>query len=451
MPNEIKNVSAEPTKDFFISMLVKDIELIRAIPDLIDNCIDGAIKLRKKEEYNGLWVKINLDKDKFVINDNCGGFSVDTAIKYAFRFGRPPGMEKTPMSIGQFGVGMKRALFKMGGEFQVESRHNTKGKQEHFLVNVDVDDWKNSPKDWSFKLKEIKKENSPNGLNYNGTMVSVTKLHGFVSESFDSEYFTTKLARELMSAYTIQMNKGLQLFLNDVPLHSDSLKLLSSFQIKPGYNKIRYKSKDSENVEVELYAGISEREPKNAGWYVFCNGRMVLESDKSEYTGWGEEGEDTLPQYHNNYARFRGYAFFTSKDASLLPWNTTKTGIDSDSSIYKAVKLEIKKMTSSVLSFLKNLENERANFEQTNWNPLQKGVENAQPKNIAELRLDKALFSAPKPSSPPRPKIKIANITYSKPKKIIDQLKEKYNLNSNKALGEYTFDYFYKLEFEDEE
>jgi hypothetical protein len=33
-------IDASPTKDFFISMLVKDIELIRAIIDLVDNSLD---------------------------------------------------------------------------------------------------------------------------------------------------------------------------------------------------------------------------------------------------------------------------------------------------------------------------------------------------------------------------------------------------------------------------
>jgi len=34
--------SADPTKDFFIDMLTRDIPLEWAILDLIDNCVDGA-------------------------------------------------------------------------------------------------------------------------------------------------------------------------------------------------------------------------------------------------------------------------------------------------------------------------------------------------------------------------------------------------------------------------
>jgi hypothetical protein len=39
-------IQASPTKELFISMLVRDIELTPAIVDLVDNSFDGAIRLR---------------------------------------------------------------------------------------------------------------------------------------------------------------------------------------------------------------------------------------------------------------------------------------------------------------------------------------------------------------------------------------------------------------------
>src|ERR1700736_3839618 len=38
-------IDAMPTKDFFISMLVRDIDLVDAIADLFDNCVDGARRM----------------------------------------------------------------------------------------------------------------------------------------------------------------------------------------------------------------------------------------------------------------------------------------------------------------------------------------------------------------------------------------------------------------------
>ena len=81
-------VNANPTKEFFISMLTRDIDIKAAILELIDNSIDGAKRLRPEGDYRNLYIKIDFDKDHFLIQDNCGGMGIDIATEYAFRFGR---------------------------------------------------------------------------------------------------------------------------------------------------------------------------------------------------------------------------------------------------------------------------------------------------------------------------------------------------------------------------
>lgn len=41
--------AAVPTKQFFVSMLTRDISLADAILDLIDNCLDGALRIAGKK------------------------------------------------------------------------------------------------------------------------------------------------------------------------------------------------------------------------------------------------------------------------------------------------------------------------------------------------------------------------------------------------------------------
>src|SRR4028119_2104506 len=106
-------IHAEPTKDLFIYMLVRDIPLIRAIIDLVDNSVDGATHLQSNENYKDFWIKISFNKEYFKIEDNCGGITVNEAEEYAFKFGRDNDAQVTPKSIGRFGIGMKRAFFKM--------------------------------------------------------------------------------------------------------------------------------------------------------------------------------------------------------------------------------------------------------------------------------------------------------------------------------------------------
>jgi len=46
MQNKGNYINAEPRKQFFISLLTRDITLSNCILDLIDNSIDGIIKVK---------------------------------------------------------------------------------------------------------------------------------------------------------------------------------------------------------------------------------------------------------------------------------------------------------------------------------------------------------------------------------------------------------------------
>lgn len=191
-------IDASPTKDLFITMLVKDIDLIDAIVDLVDNCIDGARQIRSnaEDDYDGLWVRLEVSENHFTIDDNCGGISVDVARKYAFKFGRPEGAKLTPRSVGRFGIGMKRALFKLGREFTIKSVAG----DSYFTVSVDVDEWKQDEEDWSFRFTEWKQgeESSQDQL---GTNITVTRLYEGVANEFKLSNFENRLAAELEAAH----------------------------------------------------------------------------------------------------------------------------------------------------------------------------------------------------------------------------------------------------------
>ena len=107
-------------------MLTRDIELDDAILDLIDNSVDGAIRKTVKSKfsktpYKGYWVKVNISKAEFSITDNCGGIP-DNRLDAAFRLGRPQAnLDEDIPTIGMYGIGMKRAIFKIGRQAVVES------------------------------------------------------------------------------------------------------------------------------------------------------------------------------------------------------------------------------------------------------------------------------------------------------------------------------------------
>ena len=115
-------VHANPAKSFFVSMLIKDITLRDAIGDLVDNAVD-AIKAcaEDKNDLSGYKVVVTLDENEFTISDNGQGMSTDISRTTAFNFGKAKDHKLIENSIGQFGIGMKRAFFKIGSFISVHS------------------------------------------------------------------------------------------------------------------------------------------------------------------------------------------------------------------------------------------------------------------------------------------------------------------------------------------
>jgi hypothetical protein len=437
-PNKI---IASPTKTLFIDMLVKDIPLTRAIIDLVDNCVDGARRIRRDSNYDGLWVRLKVSRDRFTITDNCGGISVRLARQYAFRFGRPDDMEPTPHSVGQFGVGMKRAIFKLGTHFRIQSTTDS----SYFVVDEDVEEWKSREEaHWTFRFDEVEENLEPAPPPAErGTKITVSSLHEAVSSAFGLDNYRGELRRELTTAHQRNMEKGLTIVLNNAPLTPHPLTLLQSDDLKPAYFTKDYNGRWPSPVKVKIYAGVSESSPPDAGWYVFCNDRMLLEHDQTSTTGWGEGRGTTIPKFHNQFARFRGFAFFDSDDASLLPWNTTKTGVDTDSPLFRGVRLEMIRLMRPVINFLNNLDAEKENGRDTG-KPLTEAIQAAAEVRLAEVTLSN-IFLSPDPTPPP-PAPRTALIRYRKPVDEIEQVKQQLRVRSNKQVGEKTFEYFLEME-----
>ena len=134
------SVPARPVKTFFVSMLTRDIALEEAILDLLDNCVDGILRIGAGEAdrpYDGYWASIDFDADSFVIEDNCGGIP-ETLLNYAFRLGRAPDYPKDEEprgAVGVYGIGMKRAIFKMGESCVISTQHKTVSCEVHIRAN----------------------------------------------------------------------------------------------------------------------------------------------------------------------------------------------------------------------------------------------------------------------------------------------------------------------------
>lgn len=444
-------INGNPTKLFFINMITRDISIRDAILDLLDNSIDGAGRI-KASDFSELWVKMTINKKELIIEDNCGGFSLDIARKYAFRFGRPSEAKSTQGSIGRFGVGMKRALFKMGKNFEVESKTH----EDHFQIDVDVEEWKNQREmvekagkkievdSWDFKYKEV--DDEIKSLNQEGTYVRVSNLYPEVSYLFEEEQFLKSLKADIERLLNFSLEKGIKIFINGILLSKRDIIIFND-KTSPFLEIGKLQEGTTGEVSYRVIAGLGNTgEPAKAGWYIYCNNRLVLEADKSEVTGWKV---GSIPQYTNDYAMFRGVVFLDSDDPINLPLTTTKKGVDSTSEIYRAVFRLMKESMHSVISFLRKvrkLENPKEYRQLL-------AEQESEKLNIQELKTTAIEDDHKRRFCPPplddqaiRQKPNTVRISFIANRKQAEQVKEHDGSKSFTQLGENLFNYYIKME-----
>ena len=433
-------IKAAPTKEFFIYMLTKDIKLERAIIDLIDNSIDGAKSERGEGNYKGLWIKININDQGFSIEDNCGGFSLEVAKEYAFMFGRRINKDNKTLednevkrSVGRFGVGMKRALFKIGNNFEVESKH----KLDHFKVKVDVEAWSREPEKWEFSYNSI---NNGDLADSDGTYIKVSNLNDDVIDEFRSDIFIKNLKEEIERTLSFTLHKGLNIYLNDIQLKRNEIVFLENDLLKPFYVDF-----NREGVNIKVFAGIGEPNPDYAGWYIYCNDRLVVEKDKTSTTGWDTKryGGNGIAKYHNIYAMFRGIVFFSADDSKLLPMTTTKTGVDSNSVVFKAARDQMIVAMTQVMTFLKELNSEEDRDELVTIS------ERVNVVQLSEATTYVSKFIYPKSKNDDNVYFnnKI-NISFQAEKDKVELVKKFFRVKTNRECGESLMNYFFKMEEE---
>jgi len=431
-------IDAAPTKSFFIDMLTRDIPLDQAILDLVDNSVDGAKSLRAingTEDFEGLWVKVEFGRDRFRIIDNCGGFDRQAAKTYAFKFGRPEGAKRTPHSIGQFGVGMKRALFKFGRHFVVRSATI----QDAWQVTVPVDQWEVTA-GWHFPITELD-EDAKVSSEAPGTEIEVNVLRPEVASRFGFSTFENGIFDLIKSKHRQFISEGLSISVNGRHVDATNLALLVNEGLNPGTQNLRFQEESKEPVDVRIIVAVGPSNPRQAGWYVACNGRVILEADRSVVTGWGlleeQANRTVIPSYHNQFARFRGLVFFDSQDSSQVPWNTTKTGVDQDNKFWQATFERMIEMMRPVIDFLNELD---ADIEEhsRDESPLNQFVTRSNVINPDGLRVSTAFRAPPRSNFVKGPRM--VKIQYSRPIIDVDVLRDAFDVESAKGVGEATFD-----------
>jgi hypothetical protein len=163
--------------------------------------------------------------------------------------------------------------------------------------------------------------------------------------------------------------------------------------------------------------------------------------------GTSDKEKDSIPKYHADFAFFRGFVFFDSKDASQLPWTTTKTGVDADSAVFRAARREMMRVMRPITRFLRELATETGEEEKgaISETPLSDAINSAESVSYSDVNKPGA-FVAPARQS--RTRRDVVKVQYELARSKLDEAKERLNVSSARQVGELTFDYFYKAECE---
>jgi len=437
-----KVAHASPTKGFFVHMITKDISLEACILDLLDNSLDGARgQLHRQGQqpnapggYEGFHVELTLDRERFTISDNCGGIPVEDAVNYAFHFGRREDADpEAPYAIGLYGIGMKRAILKMGETILVHSST----VDEAFSVPINVKKWLRDDDRWDFTLREL----APDAVA--GTCIEVRRLYDGIAAEMNDPLFRDDLVEAIARDYSFFLLNGFRIAINGIDVQPYRFALRSGGDFEPINTQF-----SEDGVEVRLVAGFASppqddiepearpvMDPDYLGWFVICNDRVVLAADKTKETIWGNE----FPVWHPQYNGFMGLAFFTSANPGALPWTTTKRGVDASNPVFRRAQTEMKNATRPFLQYTQQ--------RKESLDAAKAAEANARPTAIADLTFRPAM-ALPKLNVP---RVRLATIQYKRPlaevAKVAESLGDR-NL-SFKDVGIRTFEFYLKEFAED--
>jgi hypothetical protein len=436
---------ATPEKRLFISLLTRDISLVAAFLDLIDNSINAALepranKLLTADDYMKVFAdkrvkpKVNISltfgDERVEIKDNAAGISAEDAQTGVFKFGRSEESSDESDRLSVYGIGLKRAIFKMGDHIQMRSDHRDGG----FDLDLRVSTWARirEPK-WTFPISRREPARERDW----GTTIVVTGLHKEVRQRLSDGVFEGQLRDAVGRTYAFYLGRLVTISINGTDIQGTNLGLSenrAAETIAMG------------TVTCAIAAGLGPSEggqfrDRSAGWFVFCNGRGVISADKSPLTGWGSGG---LPLFQPKHRPFLGIVLFVSANPEALPWTTTKASIDEDSSVWQTAKRQMVVVGRAVTQFLDS------RYQEDGTAVAPKDLEDAREGEVPALR---AASGGARAFKPPKGKTSTTtSIQYSA--RVADVRRIGTYLGrpsmSGSEVGRHTFDFFLRNEVDAE-
>ncbi len=325
---------------YFQRLLTRDISAMESIHDLVDNAIDAARdrilslldapvdQYGLPADYRGFRIALRLGATSISILDNCVGIDPATLSERVFVTGSESSHR---FGIGFFGVGLKRALLRLGTTYRLHTDTGSTASRMLFGSSE-----LGGTGAGQLSALAMLTRGTPK------TLIHVSGLPASVRHETGSEAWRQALLSNFSRRYGRYIAKGLSLSVNGVPVPG----------FAPGFrtdSPVPHQSANfttAEGVQVFVDAGMHEayrlthekdyvkddiyQLTNQYGWYFVCNDRVVRVASHEAELGWSAS-------WHQEYYGFLGWVHFVDPDVVNLPWDTKKTTIDPASSVFRQV------------------------------------------------------------------------------------------------------------------
>ena len=336
---EVGPIDGTPDKRVFWS-IVADYGLRTGLCELIDNAIDlWTLNGRKRN----LAIKVELDRQRqmVTVEDNAGGVSSqDLRLLIA-----PGGSRNAPDAtiIGVFGVGSKRASVAIGEHVEIRTRHKS---NTSYQLDV-TKDWLESP-DWNLPVYQIP------SITPNTTRVEISRLRRPFSDD-DIEDLQVNLAE----TYSWFIDKGCIIEVNGNVLQPSTFNAFAFPKMYPPRQvDFSVNVPGLGTVTIRMEAGlIRDRAPEtnNYGVYVYCNHRLVVKEWQTRDVGYFISREAGVPHPDASLSRV---IVWLEGPARAMPWNSSKSAIDTDHFLFHLIRPTIVQLNSYYSSLSRRLKND---------------------------------------------------------------------------------------------
>ncbi|MBL1430900.1 MAG: ATP-binding protein [Robiginitomaculum sp.] len=353
----IKNFYADtsPNKVFVIDTFTRDASVEECIFDLIDNSIDAA---RNKldndgklaldddglvDDYSGIEIIVSIDQNKVSVSDNCSGMSPKDIEDGILRFGRP---SNAKYSIGLYGIGLNRAIYKLGEKTKLSSE-TIKNRS---IVDINMRTYRDDNDEWLIPAQA----STLTGIT--GSTIEISEPNNEIEHILGDPFFISNLIKESSVRYSSFIQKGLYLRIDNARVNAKLVETRVDGPLKPltknytASNGVRVRIRAGQHdlhrftIEPDFDKEQNKSIIDDFGWSIICNDRVVIHSNKEQKTGW-----EAI--WHSEFNGFVGTVEFIAEDGRKLPWTTAKSDLNISNTAYQEALLDMRRFTREWRTF----------------------------------------------------------------------------------------------------